>query len=469
MIPKDISNSLLKTALDNINSMICIVDENSVVRFWNSEAVRFYNVAGDEIIGRPVTEFFPSALIPRVLKEKKAYEDVYNSPKKGCYIVISAFPLYDDQHRLIGGISIDRDITDYFETKALLEKTSDNLKLLEEEINAINQSQYAFSRIIGQNPAFIKAIKLCKDVSDSGINILLLGESGTGKEVVARGIHAESKRKGPFIPLNCSAIPKDLFESELFGYEAGAFTGAKKKGKIGKMEAADQGTLFLDEIGELPMALQPKLLRVLETNTLCRLGGNKELSLDVRVIAATNKDLKTMVEKGTFRQDLYYRLNSVAILLPSLRERKEDIALFINHFIEMFSMEYGLNIPVIKKGFLRPLVNYNWEGNIRELKNVIERVIILHKKQAKKSLNADDIPDYIDVSLPASNPIKADINDLGLAKRMERVEKETILEALKMTKGQITQTAELLKIPRTSLYYKLKKHQISFTKRPLIL
>ncbi len=453
--------TLLETALDNINTSICIVDENCIVKFWNAEAVRFYKISAREIVGKPVTEFFPKALIPKVIQEQKAYEDVYNNPKEGYYIVISAVPLYDWRNRLIGGISIDKDITDYINTQALLEKTSDNIKLLEEQINAINQSQYSFSGIIGQNHAFMEAVQLCKDVSDSAISVLLLGESGTGKEVIARGIHAESKRKGPFIPINCSAIPASLFESELFGYEGGAFTGAQRKGKIGKIEAADKGTLFLDEIGDLPLEMQPKLLRVLEANQLSRLGSDKDIEVDVRIITATNLDLKQKVDAGTFRQDLFYRLNSIMVDLPALRERKEDIPVFIHHFLETYCMAYGVNIPEIPDEVLRVLQTYEWEGNIRELKNVMERIVILHKKKDAPEMDVRILPEYIvkrsGISLPRD---VEDDNILDLPATLQEVEKRTILKALEKAGGNIGKATALLNIPRTSLYYKLKKYGI---------
>ncbi|MBV1757244.1 MAG: sigma 54-interacting transcriptional regulator [Dethiosulfatibacter sp.] len=456
----NIDSSLLKTALDKINISICIVDKNCMVKYWNVAAEKFYKILKKEIVGKHVTKFFPKALLPKVIKEQKAYEDVYNNPKEDYYIVISAVPLYDHEDNIIGGISIDKDITNYIKTETILEKTKDNIKLLEEEINAINHSKYSFSKIIGTNDSFKKVLKLCKDISYSNISVLLLGESGTGKEVVARAIHTESKRKGPFIPLNCSAIPRDLLESELFGYEGGAFTGAQRKGKIGKIEAADRGTLFLDEIGDMPLDMQPKLLRVLETNIVNRLGSNKDVKVDVRIIGATNKNLKEAVRKGLFRQDLYYRLNSVVIELPSLKERKDDIELLTNYFIETFCMEYGLNIPVLSKEFLNGLINYEWEGNIRELKNVIERVIILQKKDLGNVINTSFLPEYILNSKNIIHNKKNTITNLNLKNKIEETEKETIIQALTISRGNITNATKLLNIPRTSLYYKLKKYNI---------
>lgn len=452
--------SLLETALDNINMCISIVDAGCNVLFWNAEAEKFYNIPKNEIVGRNIVEFFPKALITKVIKEHKAYEDVYNNPKDDYYIVINAVPLYDGDQKLIGGISIDRDITNYIKTEALLEKTIDNIKVLEKEINTISSNKFSFTKIIGKSPAFQSALKLCKDMSSSNISILLLGESGTGKEVIARAIHTESKREGPFIPINCSAIPANLIEAELFGYEGGAFTGAQRKGKIGKIEAANRGTLFLDEIGDMTLDMQPKILRVLETNIVNRLGSNKEVDVDIRVIGATNRNLSELVELGSFRQDLYYRLNSVEVKLPSLRERREDIELLANYFLELFCMEYGVNIPAVSPGFLSTLRTYEWNGNIRELKNLIERIVILHRNKQGSIIDTGFLPDHLlmDNRIQEMTP---DLQiELDLKKRVESTEKETILEALAVSDMNITEATKLLNIPRTSLYYKLKKYDI---------
>jgi transcriptional regulator with PAS, ATPase and Fis domain len=451
---------LFNTILDSIKQSLCIVDNNCLVKYWNAAAESFYNIKKEEILNKDIRLFFPDALLPKVIKEQRPFEDAYNKPKKDYYIVISATPLYDSDNNLIGGISLERDITDYMKITKLLEKTTDNLAVLKKEIHSINKNKYTFSNIIGNNEKFKKALKLCKSISNSNISILLLGESGTGKEVIARSIHTESNREGLFIPINCSAIPYNLIESELFGYESGAFTGAEKKGKIGKIEAANKGTLFLDEIGDMPLDMQPKLLRVLEDGIITKLGGSTEIELDVRIIAATNKDLKELVREGKFRQDLYYRLSSVVVELPSLRERKDDIETFVYYFIENFCMQYGVNIPEIPASIMNILINYRWEGNIRELKNVIERIVIMLKSYKTNKIRPEFLPEYI-YNIETLETEDINISSLDLQAAIENTEKETILLALKLSKGNISKTTKLLNIPRTSLYYKLKKYNIS--------
>lgn len=452
---------LFNTILDSIKQSLCIVDNNCLVKYWNVAAENFYNVKKEDIINKDIRLFFPDALLPKVINEQRPFEDVYNKPKKDYYIVISATPLYDSDNNLIGGISLERDITDYMKITNLLEKTTDNLAFLRKEIHSINKNKYSFSNTIGKNEKFKKAVKLCKSISNSNISILLLGESGTGKEIIARSIHTESNREGLFIPINCSAIPYNLIESELFGYESGAFTGAEKKGKIGKIEAANRGTLFLDEIGDMPLDMQPKFLRVLEDGIITKLGGTTEVELDVRVIGATNKNLKELVRDGKFRQDLYYRLSSVVVELPSLRERKDDIETFVYYFIENFCMQYGVNIPEIPTSIMNILINYRWEGNIRELKNAIERIVIMLKSYKTNTIRPEFLPEYIyniDTNLEIE---KINVSSLDLHASIENTEKETILMALKLSNGNISKTTKLLNIPRTSLYYKLKKYNIS--------
>lgn len=453
---------LFNSILDSITQSLCIVDNKCIVKYWNTAAEKFYSINKKEIIGKDVRLFFSDALLPKVIKEQHPFEDVYNSPKKDYYIVISAVPLYDCNNNLIGAISLERDITDYIKITNLLEKTTDNLALLKKEIDSINYNKYSFSKIIGNNGKFKKTIELCKNISNSNINILILGDSGTGKEVIARSIHTESKRKGSFIPVNCSAIPYTLFESELFGYEGGAFTGADKKGKIGKIEAANNGTIFLDEIGDIPLDMQPKFLRVLEDGIITKLGGFLDIELDIRIISATNKNLKELVLEGKFREDLYYRLSSVVVELPSLRDRKDDIELFVYYFLEKFCMQYGVNIPEIPENIMNNLINYRWDGNIRELKNVIERIVIMLKSYKTNKIALEFLPEYIHDAYAVPEPkLNNNIGLLDLNTAVSNAEERAILMALKHSKGNITKATKILNIPRTSLYYKLKKYNIT--------
>lgn len=450
-------NSTIEMILDNVNDAVCIVDKNCVARIWNKRAEDIYGVKRDQVIGRPITNLFPTALLPKVIKERRPYVNVYNSPREDSHNIITARPLYRG-NEFIGGISCDRDISELIKLTALLDKTKLGLKVLEEEVTALNENRFSFDKIVGNNIAFREIINLCKNISKSKINVIITGESGTGKEVFARAIHIESRRKGHFIPINCSAIPEELMESELFGYEGGAFTGALRKGKVGKFELANEGTLFLDEIGDMPLSMQPKILRVLEDGMITRVGGSKSIKVDVRVVAATNKDLKRMMKEGLFRKDLYYRLNSILIKLPPLRERKEDIPELINKFIEHFCIAYRSNIPEIPSEVMDVLVNYDWEGNIRELKNIIERIVILVKNNKAKKIDINFLPR----SIIESSKVKIQYEEVfDLNEIIHRAEKEAIINAMKISNGNKAKAAKLLNIPRSTLYFKLDKYKIS--------
>lgn len=449
---------LLKVILDSINDAICVVDENCITKYWNKAAEKLYQIDRDKIINRHIKEFFPTSLLPRIIKEQKAYDNIYNSPREGCYNVISASPLYIDG-RLIGGISLDRDATEFIKTSELLVKAQSNLNVLEHEISMINKNRYSFSQIFGNNKAFRESIRLARDISKSNINVLITSESGTGKELFARAIHLESGRDGLFVPINCSAIPNELIESELFGYSAGAFTGALKSGKIGKIELANNGTLFLDEIGDMPLGMQPKILRVLENGEMTRIGSEKTIKANIRVIAATNKDLSEMVEAGQFRKDLYYRLNSVVINLPPLRERKDDIPLLVNRFIEDYCMEYGINILGVTPEVMKIFINHSWEGNIRELRNVIERIVVLAKN---KNTDVIDVA-FLPQNLRGNTKIKSTLNQeniYDLNNILENAEKEAIINVMRIARNNKAYAAKLLNIPRSTLYFKLKKYNL---------
>lgn len=448
----------LQIVMDCINDAVCILDRNCITRYWNKAAEKMYGISRERIINRDIRDFFPNSLLPRIVREEKMYENIYNSPRENCYNIISAAPIYID-NELVGGISLDRDVTELIKTYELLIKTQSNFELLEAEISTINKNRCSFSQIIGNSKKFSAAINLAKDVAKSNINVLITGESGTGKELFAKGIHVESNRAGYFIPINCSAIPGELIESELFGYSGGAFTGALKGGKAGKIELADRGTLFLDEIGDMPLNLQAKILRVLEDGEITRVGSEKPIKVKIRVLAATNKDLDKMVEEGTFRKDLYYRLNSVVINLPPLRERTEDIPILVNRFVENFCMEYEVNILGITKELMNIFVKYKWEGNIRELKNVIQRIVVLAKN------NKSDIIDM--TFLPGSiiKEYKLEIEDkeeniYDLNNIICNAEREAIIRVMKLTNDNKAQSAKLLNIPRSTLYFKLKKYEL---------
>ncbi|MHB8918696.1 MAG: sigma-54-dependent transcriptional regulator [Desulfocucumaceae bacterium] len=310
-------------------------------------------------------------------------------------------------------------------------------------------------KMIGDSQAVKDVTSLIEKVAKSNATVLITGESGTGKEVAAVGIHQNSSRRDyPFVPVNCAALPENLLESELFGHEKGAFTGAVAR-KLGRFELADKGTIFLDEIAEMPSSMQVKLLRVLQEKSFERVGGTENLCVDVRIIAATNRDLASTIEKGQFREDLYYRLNVINIHLPPLRERKEDIPLLANYFLDKLRATYLVN--KIDEEAMKMLCKYNWPGNIRELQNVLERAaIISHGNE----ITANDLPREFQ-----ANPAKTSgdklisIPDSGIS--LEGLEKELIIKALEKSMGNQTRAAQLLGITRSALLYRIQKHGLS--------
>jgi len=311
-------------------------------------------------------------------------------------------------------------------------------------------SKYSFDSITGSSPLILEAISIAKKSANSEAPILVFGETGTGKEVFAQSIHYESNRRNePFVAINCSGFAKDLLESEMFGYKAGAFTGAVKN-KKGLFEEADRGTLFLDEIGDMDIALQAKLLRVLENNTFIKAGDTKETSVDVRVIAATNKDLKKLIGEGKFRDDLFYRISVIQINLPPLRKRVDDIKELADNFINIFSKKLKKNIPVIEQTFYDKLCSYTFPGNTRELKNIIERIILLFDKS---TLTASDL------TLEITN--RLDEYSISKPEKLEDVERNHILSVLKSVDNNKNEAADILGIGLTTLYRKLNDYKLT--------
>ncbi len=342
------------------------------------------------------------------------------------------------------------------EIKLVIRKALDK-KRLERENSRLKkelETKYGFGNIIGRSPAIVKIFELIKRVSELKVNVLITGESGTGKELVARAIHYSGTRhEGPFVPVNCGAIPETLMESELFGYRRGAFTGAVRD-KRGLFEEASGGTIFLDEIADLPVHLQVKLLRVIEEKIIRPLGSTDTTPIDVRVIAATNKKLEEEVSKGKFREDLFYRLNVIKMILPPLRERKEDISPLAIHFIGKYAREMEKDIRGISPKALEILENYHYPGNVRELENIIARCVALEPFNVIRQETLPQLvsgKDYLDLETSFSS-------NAGLDTLLGNVEKKMIEKALRSTGGNKTEAAKLLGITLRSLRYRLAKH-----------
>ncbi len=446
---------ITEEAFDNIYEAICICDSEGEVIYWNKGSEKLYNIKREDIIGTIIDDSFPNALANKVFKEKKPIKNLIHQPVAGKSVVVSAIPIFNAKNKMTAVITTDRDITEAVNLSERLKKEKEKSKFYESQYKEHIAKQYSFSGIISKNKKIIEAITLSQRIAPSKANIMITGESGTGKDVFARAIHDASGRKGRFIAVNCSAIPDELLESELFGYESGAFTGASKGGKVGQFELADKGTLFLDEIGDMPMKMQSKLLRVLQDGIVTRLGGEKNIETDVRIIAATNKNLREAIENEEFRRDLFYRLAVVHIELPPLRERKEDIRELTKFFIKEFSEKEKIEIKSIDDNIFHVFEAYSWEGNIRELRNLIQRIVILSEDGILKE---EDIPSYITDSYEGckfDDTIGFEYNSCDFNQTIRNLEIKLITDAMIKAGGNKSDAAKLLNINRSTLYYRL--------------
>lgn len=447
---------LYKTIIDITYNWIVVVNIDGEITMINNPYCSFLGIKKEDAIGKHVTEIIPNTRMHIVAKSgKREIGDVQKI--KGNQMIADRIPIFVEG-KLVGAVGtvVFKDIAEldsYVKKVTVMEK---ELEFYKAELKKALGSKYTFENIIGESDAINQAKKLAKKVSKTRSSILILGESGTGKELFAHSIHNESPRSNyPLIKINCASIPKDLLESELFGYEEGAFTGAKKGGKPGKFEMANNSTIFLDEIGELPMNMQAKLLRAIQEREIERIGGTKSTTLDVRIIAATNRDLEKMVKNGEFREDLYYRLNVIKVTIPSLRERKEDISMLAKYLLRKVSDDMGRFVTEITPKAMELLEEYDWPGNIRELENTIERAINLVDKEAR--IKVSHLPYYIQ-SLNNNN---ADtFYNINLKKLVSELEITEIKKAISISKGNKFHAAKMLGISRTSLYEKMQKYNM---------
>lgn len=449
----DLEHKVLRSVIDCIYEAICVVDEDGIVRIWNESAEKLYKVNYEDIIGKNIAEVFPNAIVEHVRKEKIVVENKQHLPRENSHILANARPLYVEK-KFRGAVSTDRDFKEVLTLYSELEQANSKLVFLENEIKRYSG---VFGNMIGISPIILNRISMARQIAPTSTSTMITGESGTGKEVFARAIHELSGRKGLFVPVNCSAIPNELFESEFFGYCSGAFTGANQKGKIGLFELADQGTIFLDEIGDMPLHMQAKLLRVLQEKEITKVGGANSIKIDARVISATNKNLNKMVKEGSFREDLFYRLNVIEIQLPRLKDRFEDIPILINHFLKEFANKNGRNIKAIDTEAIKILLNYDWPGNIRELMNVVEHMVVISDTE---KIYKTSIPHYI-LSSDKSTNLNLDNYPLDLNLAIKNLERETIQRALSMAKNNKSKASKLLNIPRATLYHKIQEYNIN--------
>lgn len=449
--------SMLVAVFNATQDAISVVDKNGIGIMVNPAYTKITGLSEKDVLGKPATVDIAEgeSVHMKVLATKK--------PVKGALlkvgpnrkeVLVNAAPIIVDGE-LIGSVGVLHDITE-------MNKLSEELRQAKQIIRKL-EAKYTFDDIEGNNPELLNAVEKAKKAAETSVTVLLIGESGTGKEIFAHAIHNASDRKyKQFVRVNCAAIPQSLLESELFGYEEGAFTGAKKGGKKGLFEEANGGTIFLDEIAEINVETQAKLLRVLQEKEIMKIGGIKPISVDVRVIAASNVDLENAVKQGKFRKDLYYRINMYPIKLPPLKERRGDIEILAKFFIKKYNQEYGRNIEGIDDEALEKLMEYDWPGNVRELENIIGRAII-NMKITDKIIEKRHLPKFELGDEKINAPLDVDFSQgepMTLDELVEKVEKEYISRVLRNCNSNKTQAAKILNISLRNLYYKLEKYNI---------
>lgn len=440
-------------AFDEIPEGICVVDKYGIVRVWNKEIEEVYGLKADEILGRYLHEFFPEAANVQVLESRVPIRDKKHRPRAGTDILISASPIYKNGE-LQGVVSTDRRFSDVLNLSKQLNAANHFINILEKKIDQEGSQSDDF--FVGENPRIREQIEIAVVSAKTDVPIMLQGETGTGKEVFSRFIHKKSGLEGDFVAVNCSAVPENLFESEFFGYVKGAFTGADNQGRKGYLEQANNGTLFLDEVSELPLLQQTKLLRAIQEGKIRPLGGDKDISVNIRLISASNEDLEEMVKRKEFRIDLYYRLKGIMIHIPPLRERHEDLESIIAHFSQEVSQAYNPRVRGISLDAMDVLKRYTWPGNVRELKNVLRQMVVMAKGD---ELDKEDIPSEIKCEvLGECDPFIDAPEELTLQERVENYEREIVKTTLMQTGGNIAKASSLLGVPRTTLQYKIKKY-----------
>jgi transcriptional regulator with PAS, ATPase and Fis domain len=445
-LPSEIVETIMEDALE----WLVVVNRKGEIIYINKNYCQFLNVVREEVIGKHVTEIIENTRMHIVAETGK--EEIADLQYiKGNYMIANRIPILSGDS-LIGafGTVFFRDTREWMKMNSHVKSLLTKMQSYIQDISS--GAKYSLSDILG-NSSNIQTLKeKVKMVAASDISVLIRGESGTGKELFAHSIHQLSSRsQQPFVKINCGAIPEHLLESELFGYEEGAFTGAKKGGKKGKFQLADGGTIFLDEIGDMPMNMQVKILRALQEGEIEPVGSTKPLSVDVRIIAATNRPLEKMLEEKRFREDLFYRINVVPFTIPSLRERKEDLPLLINYFIEKVTMKTGKRISSMEDDVLIRLSDYNWPGNIRELENVINAAIHL---SVGEIITLNSLPEYL------KEGIIYPLGTKSLKELLEETEKRVLKQSLEKYSHDKLLVAKALGISKSTLYEKLNKYRL---------
>lgn len=460
---KDIE-AFLDNILDVFSDGIYITDAKGKTIKVNRTYEQLTGLKKENLLGRRVHDLtqegvFDVALNPVVVKTGKSQTSVQKT-KVGRKVILNGHPVFDSKGKVAYVVTYVRDVTVLSQLKEQISSQAELIEKYHQEINYLFSKNLHNNAII-ESPKMVELMQLLKRIASTDTTVLILGETGVGKDVFARKIHEHSLRKGePFFKINCATIPENLIESELFGYESGAFSGASAKGKPGYFEMADKGTLFLDEIGELPLPMQSKLLRVLQDQEVMRIGSTKVKKVDVRFIAATNRDLDAAAKDGSFRSDLYYRLRVAVLDLPPLRERKEEIKPLLDYFLDKYNHKYKkrLKLTTEVKQFLQ---NYKWPGNVREVENLIQGLVVT---QEKETLDVTDLPNYLLVNQDSTNdrsfiPTSVNIGDKTLNEVMADLEKDLLKKALEIH-GSVPNVAKAFHADRSTIFRKMKKYML---------
>ena len=451
MLDKEIINILINFH----NYSFTIIDKEENVIYWSDRAAKIFNMDNDYVIGKKITDIFAEdkLIMVKSLRENKIIEKQQHRATEDVYVDIKSVPICIDG-KVEGAIVSEVNVTEKIQREEQIEILKNKVSSLSDIMQQLNNSN--FKNIIYRSSVMERVKSQIERAAETNANILITGETGVGKELFAQAIHSTSKVKGDMVPINCGAIPSHLFESELFGYEKGAFTGANRAGNKGKVELAENGTLFLDEIGEMPIDMQVKFLRVLQEKQYFKLGGNKEINTNFRLVSATNKKISDLLSSEEFRLDLLYRVNVVNIHIPPLRERPEDIEALFYYYLYSMSEKYDMSIKYANKQLISELKKYPWPGNVRELMNVIERLVIFSNEE---TLNNEIFHQYL-TEVGEDNSISKNIitdETIELKDYVEKIEADYIKYILVENNNNIEKSSEILGISRPTLYAKVKK------------
>ncbi|RQW77268.1 MAG: AAA family ATPase [Geobacter sp.] len=455
VLDKDAQCRMLEVAIDNAYEGLLITDANGLIIKANQVYATFLGKTLSEMIGRHVTEVVENTRMHIVAQTGKP-EIAQIQKINGHEMICHRIPIFDQEKVVaVVGKVMFQDVDDLFAMIDRFKRLKKELEFYKNELNKRLGAKYSFANIFGVSQELERVKDLGRKVAKSDTTVLLQGESGTGKELFAHAIHVESNRAlEPFVKVNCAAIPENLFESELFGYKEGAFTGAQKKGKRGKFALADKGTLFLDEVSELPLQMQVKLLRVLQEREIEPIGAEQPEQVNVRIIAASNKNLEALVEQGLFRHDLFYRLNVVQLHIPALRERKTDIPLLTEKILKQLEKETGIPVEGVDSETEAVFTAYSWPGNVRELRNVLEQTLYI---KTGTIITRQDIPRAM-VTSAEGNGLPGQHRTLKF--QLGEMEEELIRNAIREEKGDKLAAAARLGISKSSLYAKIELYEI---------